>query len=107
MSRTREHLEQVARDAERWLDEMDPAEIAKPEADASDLRRIGQAVIERERVDKEIETAVRAARNNGRTWGQIADPARCHDTGRPGALPHSRLDGADGNHEPRHPGHDR
>ena len=71
MPRTREQLEQAAREAERWLDEMDPAEIAKPESDATDLRRIGQAVIERDRADKEVDDAVAAARDNGRDWGTI------------------------------------
>jgi len=37
MPHTREQLQQAADDAERWLDSLDPAAIASPDADASHL----------------------------------------------------------------------
>jgi FAD/FMN-containing dehydrogenase len=72
MPRTPEQLRQAAEDAERWLDSLDPAAIAAPEADASDLRRIGEAVVATARNEAELAEAVAEARRNGRSWGQIA-----------------------------------
>lgn len=72
MPRTREQLQQAADDAERWLDFLDPTAIASPDADASRLRRIGDAV--RAVADSQVELAdaVADARERGHTWAQIA-----------------------------------
>lgn len=72
MPRTPEQLRQAAVDAERWLDSLDPTVISSPDADASDLRRIGRAVVEAARNEAELGEAVAMARANGRSWGQIA-----------------------------------
>lgn len=72
MPRTPEQLRHAAEDAERWLDSLDPAAISSPDADASDLRRIGRAVVETARNEAELAEAVATARTNGRSWGQIA-----------------------------------
>lgn len=72
MPRSREDLERAAADAEAWLDGLDPATLAGPEADASDLRRIGRALSAAAEGERELAAAVAAARANGRTWGQIA-----------------------------------
>lgn len=44
MPGAREQLQQAAEDAERWLDSLDPAAIASPDADANRLRPIADAV---------------------------------------------------------------
>ncbi len=72
MPRTPEQLHQAAEDVERWLDSLDPAAISAPEADASDLRRIGRAVMATARNHAELADAVAEARANNRSWGQIA-----------------------------------
>ncbi|MGQ0575990.1 MAG: sigma-70 family RNA polymerase sigma factor [Pseudonocardia sp.] len=72
MPRTPAQLHQAALDAERWLDSLDPDAISSPDADASDLRRIGRAVVDGARVEAELAEAVAGARANGRSWGQIA-----------------------------------
>lgn len=72
MPRTAEELRQAAADAERWLDSLDPAAIAAPEADASDLRTIAEKVRGRAQIEAELAEAVATARRNGRTWTQIA-----------------------------------
>lgn len=72
MPRTKEQLQQAADDAERWLDSLDPAAIASPEADASWLRRIGVAVRAAATSQAELAEAVIAAREHGHTWTQIA-----------------------------------
>lgn len=72
MPRTREQLERAAAEAEQWLDAMDPAELDRPTADASDLRRIGAALSGVAAAENELTQAVRAARANGRSWGDIA-----------------------------------
>jgi len=72
MPRTKEQLEQAAADAERWLDDMDPAELDKPETDATDLRRIGLALATLASAGTELDHAVRAARAGGRSWSDIA-----------------------------------
>ena len=71
MPRTREQLEQAAADAERWLDQLDPAELNTPEADSTDLRRIGLALGAVAAAEAELAEAVRAARASGRSWGDI------------------------------------
>jgi FAD/FMN-containing dehydrogenase len=72
MPRTREQLQQAAEDAERWLDSLDPAAIASPDADASRLRRIAEAVRAAADSQAELASAVTAARAHGHTWTQIA-----------------------------------
>lgn len=72
MPRTREQLQQAAVDAERWLEALDPAAIAAPEADATRLRRIGAAVRADAANQTELAEAVAAAREHGHTWAQIA-----------------------------------
>ncbi len=72
MPRTREQLQQAAEDAERWLDSLDPAAISSPDADASWLRRIGDAVRAVAHSQVELADAVAAARTHGHTWNQIA-----------------------------------
>jgi len=68
MPRTREQLQQAADAAERWLDSLDPAAIASPDADASRLRRIGDAVCAVARSQVELADAVSEARGHGHTW---------------------------------------
>ncbi len=72
MPRTREQLELAAADAAQWLDEMDPAALDDPAADSTDLRRIGLALAAIASASAELESAVRTARENGRSWGDIA-----------------------------------
>jgi len=72
MPRTRAQLQKAADDAERWLDSLDPAAIASPDADASHLRRLGAAVRAASTSQVELVDAVAAARNHGHTWTQIA-----------------------------------
>lgn len=71
MPRTREQLEQAAADVQRWLDKMDPTEMASAEADSTDLRRIGVALAAVAASETELAEAVHAARVNGRSWGDI------------------------------------
>jgi hypothetical protein len=72
MPRTREQLQRAADEAERWLDSLDPAAIASPDADASHLRRLGAAVRAAATSQAELADAVAAAREHGHTWTQIA-----------------------------------
>lgn len=72
MPRTREQLQQAADDAERWLDSLDPAAIASPDADATHLRRVGAAVSRAAASQAELADSVAAARDHGHTWTQIA-----------------------------------
>lgn len=69
MPRTREELEQAAAEAEAWLDTLDPA--TTPADDPSDLRRIGLALRGLADEQREVDEAVGAARQNGRSWGEI------------------------------------
>lgn len=71
MPRTREQLEQAAREAEKWLDDIEAGRVEVEVRDATDLRRIGLAVIARDKADAEIDAAVQAARHNGWDWGRI------------------------------------
>lgn len=70
MPRTREQLEQAAADAEAWLDSLDPAET--PAEDPRDLRRIGLALADVAKAERDLADAVADARRNGRSWGEIA-----------------------------------
>lgn len=72
MPRTPEQLRHAAEATERWLESLDPEAIAAPEADASDLRRLGRAVVDSADAEAEVAAAVEAARANRRSWGQIA-----------------------------------
>jgi len=72
MPRTRDQLQRAADEAERWLDSLDPAAIASPDADASHLRRLGAAVRAAATSQAELADAVAAAREHGHTWTQIA-----------------------------------
>jgi hypothetical protein len=72
MPRTREQLQQAADDAERWLDSLDPAAVASPDADGTYLRRIGAAVSAVAASQVGLADSVSAAREHGHTWTQIA-----------------------------------
>lgn len=72
MPRTREQLQQSADEAERWLDSLDPSAIASPDADASRLGRIGDAVRAVARSQAELADAVVEARAHGHAWTQVA-----------------------------------
>ncbi len=69
MPRTREELEKAATDAETWLESLDPA--ATPAEDPRDLRRIGLALRSLADDQREVDEAVAAAREKGRSWGEI------------------------------------
>lgn len=70
MPRTREQLEQAAAEAEAWLSSLDPAET--PAEDPRDLRRIGLALADVAKAERDLANAVADARRNGRSWGEIA-----------------------------------
>lgn len=72
MPRTREQLQQAADQAERWLDDLDPAAIASPDTDATYLRQLGAAVRAAATSQTDLADAVVAAREHGHTWTQIA-----------------------------------
>lgn len=69
MPRTREELERAAAEAESWLDSLDPA--STPAEDPADLRRIGLALRGLADQQGEVDSAVAAARANGRSWAEI------------------------------------
>ncbi|CAN5889771.1 hypothetical protein BH20ACT7_BH20ACT7_07110 [soil metagenome] len=70
MPRTREELKKAATDAQAWLDSLDPN--ATPAEDPRDLRRIGLALGDVATAERELADAVAAARDNGRSWGEVA-----------------------------------
>lgn len=72
MARTREQLEQAVAATEAWLDSLDPEALASPASDASDLRRIGDAMRAVAQSDLSLAEQVAQARARGRTWTQIA-----------------------------------
>lgn len=72
MPRTRQQLQQALADTEAWLDRLDPEALASPEADATDLRAIGEALHAVAASDLNLADQVAKARANGRTWTQIA-----------------------------------
>ncbi len=72
MPRTREQLQQAVADTEVWLDSLDPEALAAPDADAKDLRAIGDAMRAVAATDLGLADRVAEARANGRTWTQIA-----------------------------------
>lgn len=69
MPRTREELEKAATEAETWLESLDPG--ATPTENPTDLRRIGLALRSLADDQREVDEAVAAARENGRSWGEI------------------------------------
>ncbi|CAN5580440.1 hypothetical protein BH24ACT13_BH24ACT13_08420 [soil metagenome] len=69
MPRTREELEQAASAAEAWLESLDPR--MSPAENPSDLRRIGLVLRALADEQREVDEAVAAARQNGRSWGEI------------------------------------
>ena len=58
-------------DAEELLDELDPAVLLDPAADASDLRAVALASDALDAARRDLETAVASARARGRTWAAI------------------------------------
>ncbi|MGH3942387.1 MAG: sigma-70 family RNA polymerase sigma factor [Pseudonocardiaceae bacterium] len=72
MPRTRAQLEQATADAEAWLDTLDPSELDNPDAEATDLRRIGTTLGTVVAAERELTEAVRLARAHGRSWADIA-----------------------------------
>jgi hypothetical protein len=71
MPRTREQLQKALADTEAWLDQLDPETLASPEAEAEDLRAIGQALHAVAASDLRLADEVAKARASGRTWTQI------------------------------------
>jgi hypothetical protein len=69
MPRTQDQMEQAARDAEAWLDSLDP-DVTRPN-DSDDLRRIGRALGGVVDAQTELGEAVAAARAGGRSWARI------------------------------------
>lgn len=72
MPRTHEQLEKALADTEAWLDSLDPAALASPDAEGRDLRAVGEAMRAVAASDLELADRVAEARANGRTWTQIA-----------------------------------
>ncbi len=72
MPRTRQELQQAVADTEAWLDGLDPEALASPDADAGDLRAIGEAMRAVAATDLDLTDRVAEARANGRTWTQVA-----------------------------------
>lgn len=70
MPRTREDIEKAAADAERWLDDMDPSSVDWDNPD--DLRAISTALSGVAAAEEQLARAVTAARDRGRSWGEIA-----------------------------------
>ncbi len=72
MPRTRAQLEEAAARAEAWLDDLDPAVLDTPAADATTLRAIAAATAKVGEGTREQAEAVDAARQAGKTWSEIA-----------------------------------
>lgn len=70
MPRTPEQLARAAKEAEAWLDTLDPKTV--PAQDTSDLRNVAEAVHNIARDEACLRDAVRVARANGRSWGRIS-----------------------------------
>jgi hypothetical protein len=58
-------------ETEVLLDKLDPTDLDSAEADASDLRRIGEAAVAIDHARDALAEAVASARSQGRSWGQI------------------------------------
>lgn len=73
-----QNSEEASRRAEEWLDQLDPAVLASPEADASDLRAIvaaagaPQKATGEKLTEDELYDAVEQALSGGTTWLEIA-----------------------------------
>ncbi len=65
MARDPEQTGAAAARVEAWLDQLDPAVLATPEADASDLRAISAA-------QDALHATISAALSKGRSWSPIA-----------------------------------
>ena len=72
MPRTREELEEAAARAERLLDELDPRVLLDSATRVDDLREVGVALTEVAAAERHLFEAVKAARANHRSWGEIA-----------------------------------
>jgi len=72
MSRTRAQLQKALAETEVWLERLDPEAVASVDADAADLRAIGEALHAVAASDLSLADQVAKARANGRTWTQIA-----------------------------------
>lgn len=72
MPRTRAQLEHAVADAEAWLEALDPEALTSPGSDGSDLREIAETLHAVAIIDLALADKVGKARQNGRTWTQIA-----------------------------------
>jgi hypothetical protein len=72
MPRAEKTPQQRLHDTQAWLDSLDFAAIASPDGNAKTLRRIGDAQLRSLEYDEKLFDAVRVARTEGHTWGQIA-----------------------------------
>jgi len=74
MPRTRADLDRATADTEAMLDKLDPS-TTPPSAvdDVRDLRRIGVALQEIDTAQDALRSAVATARDNGRSWTDIAN----------------------------------
>ncbi len=72
MPRTRAQLQKALTETEVWLERLDPQAVASMNADAADLRAIGEALHAVAASDLSLADQVAKARANGRTWTQIA-----------------------------------
>jgi len=74
MPRTRADLDRATADTEAMLDKLDPS-TTPPSAvdDVRDLRRIGVALQEIDTAQDALRSAVATARDNGRSWTEIAN----------------------------------
>lgn len=69
MPRTPEQLQQAARDAEEWLDTLDPATTKA--GDTTDLRSVAEAADIVHAAEARLRETVEIARAHGRSWGRI------------------------------------
>lgn len=72
MPRTREQIEEAAAKAEAWLDHLEHDNPDIPIDNPADLRAIAHALAAVASAENAVTGAVAAARQNGRTWGDIA-----------------------------------
>jgi len=69
MPRTPDQLQQATREAEDWLDTLDPA--ATKAGDTTDLRSIAAAADTVYAAEARLRETVEIARAHGRSWGRI------------------------------------
>ena len=72
MPRTRARLEQAVVDTEAWIEALDQEALASPDSDGADLREIAETLHAVATLDLALADKVAQARQNGRTWTQIA-----------------------------------